>query len=604
MQAVDEARPDTHSVRARKQVDFRLYRLAWLPAVFALIVLMFSLEGAPEAVEPATATATFEGERAVAEARRIAVAAPEREPGGAGDAQVADLVESRFEEVAAGAVSEQTFETAYEGEQVELRNVLLTLPGEAQSSVVVAAARDSARGPGAASSAAATAVLIELANALGVTGHEKTYVLASTSGSAAGAAGARELLANLPERDSVDAVIVISQPGAAQTESPYVVSTATDESSGPAQLERTAELAVETQAELRSGAPSVFIQLARMAFPAGLGDQAPLIADGFDAISISAAGERLVEPSADLADDLSAPTLEAFGRAVQATVAAVDVAAADLDPGAASHLELGDNLLGGWTVALLALALLLPAAVAATDACARAWRSGSAPLAGLAWGAARALPWIGALVALYALAIVGAIPRPPFPFDPALYGFGARAAITLALIVVAGVTSAILLRSRGVSADRAPGAALPAIGAIAVASCLAIWLANPFLALLLVPAAHVWLLGAGGPNPLRAVAVLAASILACVPAVAALATVAAALDLGPAAPWTFALMVADAQIGLAVTVPLCFLGGALLGGSALAARRGWLGQAESPGPGMVGRPHGRVGAATRNSNER
>lgn len=604
MQSVVEPRPEKRIRRKPDGVDFRLYRLAWLPAVLALVVVMFSLEGRPAAVEPATATGIFEGERAVSEARRIAADVPEREPGSAGDAQVADLVESRFGEVAAGAVSEQSFEAEYEGEQVELRNVLLTLPGEAASSVVIAAARDSARGPGVSSSAAATGVLIELASALGVAGHDKTYVLASISGSAAGAAGARELLASLPERDSVDAVIVISQPGASQTQPPYVVSTATDRSSGPAQLERTAELAVETQADLRSEDPTAFSQLARMAFPAGLGDQAPLVADGFAAISISAAGERLVEEAADGPEDLSAETLEAFGRAIQATVAAVDVASTDLDPGPGSHLELGENLLGGWTLALLALALLMPSAVAAADACARASRAGPAPLAALAWAAARALPWIGALAALYALALVGVVPSPPFPFDPALYELGARAAIALAVVVITALASAVLLRSRGVTARRAPAGAGPMAGVIAVASCLAIWLANPFLALLLVPAAHVWLLWAGAPGRLRATVVAAASLLALVPAAVALATVAAALDLGAAAPWTFALMVADAQIGLGVTVPLCFLGGALVAGSGLAVRGAGLGQAGFPGPRPVSRPQGNLGEAAWNSNER
>lgn len=604
MQSVPATSSDPGAARRPDGVDFRLYRLAWLPAVLALVVLMFSLEGAPEAVEPAAATGTFEGDRAVAEARRIAADIPEREPGSTGDDQLADLVESRFDEIAAGAVSEQSFEAEYEGEQVEMRNVLLTLPGEASSSIVVAAARDSAEGPGAATSAAATGVLIELANALGVAGHDKTYILASTSGSAAGAAGARELLAGLPERDSVEAVISISQPGAAETRPPYVVATATDESSGPAQLARTAELAVESQAQLRATRPSALSQLARLAFPSGLGEQAPLVADGFNAISISAAGERQLESSADLPEDLEPATLEAFGRAVQATVAAVDVAGFELEPGPGSHLELGDNLLGGWTLALFALTLLLPAAVAAADACARAARSGAAPLASLVWNAARALPLIGSVLALHGLAIVGAIPRPPFPFDPALYELGARAAITLGVVVVVAVLSAVLLRSRGVTAARAPGAAVPAGGAIAALACLLIWLANPFLALLLVPAAHVWLLGAGRSGPWAAVAMVGATVVACIPAAAALASVAAALDLGGTAPWTFALMVADGQIGLEVIVPLCFLGGALLAGSALALRRTWLAQAGSPGRDLVSAPQGTLRDSAWDSNER
>ena len=69
---------------------------------------MFSLEGAPDALEPVTPPSTFEGDRAAAIARQIATTTPDREPGSEGDAAVADLVANRFGDIPAGAVSEQT----------------------------------------------------------------------------------------------------------------------------------------------------------------------------------------------------------------------------------------------------------------------------------------------------------------------------------------------------------------------------------------------------------------------------------------------------------------------------------------------------------------
>ena len=63
-----------------------------------------------------------------------------------------------------------------------------------------------------------------------------------------------------------------------------------------------------------------------------------------------------------------------------------------------------------------------------------------------------------------------------------------------------------------------------------------------------------------------------ATAIACVPAFAAAAAVADALNLGTGAPWTFAIMVADGQIGLAIVAPLCFLAGALLGAIAVSGR--------------------------------
>ncbi len=90
--------------------------------------------------------------------------------------------------------------TSFEGEDVELRNLILTLPGESARSVVVLAARDSASGPGAASSAAATATLLELVDKLRTSSHTKTLVFVSTDGGSDGAAGAREFAERYPER--------------------------------------------------------------------------------------------------------------------------------------------------------------------------------------------------------------------------------------------------------------------------------------------------------------------------------------------------------------------------------------------------------------------
>jgi hypothetical protein len=239
-------------------IDFRLYRLAFLPALVAVVALMFSLEGAPDPLEPAGPPGTFEASAAAAAARQIATTFPDRSPGSGGDSMTADLVADRFADVPTGAVSEQRLEASYDDEDTELRNVLLTLPGDAQSTIVITAARDTADPPGAASSAAATGVLLELARALGERQHSSTYVLASTSGSEAGAAGTRELLDELPERDTVKAVFVISQPGAASPSAPYVVGSSSGERSASVQLERTGvglHPAGAARAPLRAGRP-------------------------------------------------------------------------------------------------------------------------------------------------------------------------------------------------------------------------------------------------------------------------------------------------------------------------------------------------------------
>ena len=551
-------------------VDLRLYRLAFIPAAIALAITMFSLEGVPDPIEPLTPTGTFDGDAAGGTAREIVRLAPERGPGTTGDAQIADLVAERFSDIPAGAVSEVPVEVDL-GDPVTVRNVLLTLPGNPNRTILIVAGRDAERGSGAASSAAATGVLIELAEALGVAGHDSTYVLASTSG---GEGGARALLDALPGRDSVDEVIVIAQPGAAEPSQPHALITSTSSGSGPIQLRLTAERAIETQTGIEPAGASGFAQLARLAFPSGLGAQAPLIAGGYDAVAVSSAGERPLAEDEDLPESVSRESIDSFGRSVHALAGAVD-SAPPLDRGPSVYIEVSGNLIPGWALSALALALILPGLLAAVDACARAARRGGAVPRSFAWAAARAAPFVGALALLYALALVGLIPRPEFPFDPGGFPSGARAWTAFALITILFGATAFLLRRFGVTGRAAPPGAVPAVGALAVGAAAVLWIANPYCALLAVPAAHVWVLAdGGGAGAVRRAIVIVAALIALIPLLAALLSISGALELGGDAPWILTLMVADGQIGLATMLTGAVLAGALLATVALALSAG------------------------------
>jgi hypothetical protein len=395
--------------------------------------------------------------------------------------------------------------------------------------------------------------------------------LVSVSGSEAGAAGVRELVAHLPDPESVAGIVVISQPGAADPSQPFVVASSTGTTSPSAQLVETATLAVSQQLDRPVGSTSAVTQLARLAVPSGLGDQAPLIAEGFDAVAISSAGERPLDSGDDQLDDLSPDSVDAFGRSVQSAVGALDFATSSPIHGPGTYVRLGSNLVPGWALAALALALILPAALVAIDLCARTLRRGLGFAPGLVWAAACAIPFIGALALLYAMSLVGLVPRPPFPFDPGLYGLGVRGAIAFTLMLVVVVASFWLLRQRNITATAAPEGAFAACGAIAIAAAAVIWLVNPYMALLLAPVAHVWLLAAQ-PGRWARLRTAGGAVLALIPLAAGLAAVAAALDLGPSAPWTFALMVADGQIGLLEMVSGCLLAGAIAGAIVLGAR--------------------------------
>jgi len=550
-------------------VDFRIYRYAFAPALLAFVALMFSLQGVPAAIEPVAPPASFESGPAAATAREIVETAPERQPGSAGDEAIADLVAERFAEIEVGTVSEQTLEASFDGDDVSVRNVILTLPGDSPASIVVLAGRDSADGPGAASSAAATGALVELGGALAVSGHARTYVLASTSATTAGAAGAREAVAAVPDPGAVEAVVVLSQPGSEDPRGPYVIDSSTGTTRTAAQLVSTAELAVAEQAGREAGQPGVVSQLARLAFPSGLGEQAPLIAAGFDAVGISSAGERPLPPGEDEIDDLSRPVLGDLGQATSTIVQALDASEAELVRGPDPYLDTGDNLVPGWAVALLALALLAPALVAAVDASGWALRRSQGLTEALIWAVCAVVPLLAGLIALYALALVGLVDTPDFPFDPGRHGLDAATVASTILIVAAIAGAAVAIRPLRVALDAPRAGLVAAVGITSVAAGLLAWLANPYLGLLAAPAAHAWLLAAAGAGAGGAALGVVAALA---PLVIALGVVASALGLGVTAPWTFAVMVAGGQLPFGVAASICVLVASLVAVVAVARR--------------------------------
>ena len=121
-------------------------------------------------------------------------------------------------------------------------------------------------------------------------------------------------------------------------------------------------------------------------------------------------------------------------------------------------------------------------------------------------------------------------------------------------------------------AELPPELAAAALGLVSAFAVLLIWLANPYLALLLVPVAHVWLLDARRAGALPWPLALGAIALSLLPIAAAVLHVAGRLDLGPGAPWHLLLMVGDGQIGFGEMLALCLLGGSLIGLLALAVR--------------------------------
>jgi hypothetical protein len=528
--------------------DLRLYRLAFIPAVLALVVLAFSLRGVPSPAEPPPGTLEFDSASAAKSTRDVLALGSSREPGSDEDNAVADLVAERFGSVVTGTLAEQTVEATIDGEETELRNVLLTLPGESDHAIVVIAARDSREGEGAPSSAAATGVLLELVNQLSVAGRNRTLILASTSGASAEGQGARELIEGLPDRNTVDAVVVISQPGFDEPFEPHLV-TSGGLNGPPLGLARTAEEILRDRANLSPGKISTPAQIARYAIPAASGEQAGLIEDGLDAVAISSAGELPLPASENGRDRLDTETLASIGPALLVLVSALDAAPSAPVDGPGNFLWTGNNILPGWSVGLVVLALLLPPLAVSASILSRARRDGGGRIGrAFSWALEWWLPGLVICLGVYGLAALDVIPSSGVPYDPARFELGVSDLIGLVLVVALAAWLWWILHLRRIPSPPGPFGVGAAAGLAAVAACVVVWLANPYMALLLVPLVHlVAVLGTQGRRP--AALALPVLVVAALPLVIALVYVASELGWGASTPLQLTALMAGGGIG-------------------------------------------------------
>lgn len=542
-------------------LDPRIYRAAFLPVIAVIAALMFSLEQAPRPLEGPISTPVFKGRESARLARSIATLAPTRTPGSVGDRAIADRVKETFGAVTGGEVSEQTFEA--DGQSAE--NVILTLPGLRPETLLVVAARDSEVGTGATTSAAATATLLTLADVLGSSRHERTIVLASVSATADGGEGIRQLIDQLPVERGIEAAVVIQQPGVADRLAPFTFPGRAGTAMVPSRLIGTAaEIAT-----VQFGEPAYPIDgwqaLSRLALPFGIGASAALADEGVDAISISGSGERPPDLERSLPEDVSSETMFMAGSTALNLLLSLDEAKTGVGGGPAHYIEVGDSLLPGWPLKVLALALILPALVAAGDVWLRdRRRNPRATRRSIPWAIERALLPLAALLVAYLFSLVGLIPRPDFPYDPGRFAAGGDGPVALAAILLAIALAALLIRPLRTPLDAEPQTLAAAAGLTCSVAVLGIWLLNPFMALLLVPAAHVWLLPARAQGPPRSTTIAIFALISLIPIVLAGFEVASSLDLGISAVWQLLLVVAGGQVGILMPLFWCLLIGGLL----------------------------------------
>jgi hypothetical protein len=520
----------------------RIYRAAALPLLAALAVAALSLVDRPAPLSSAPTPELFNGAWAMQELTTLSREFPRRQAGSRADNQLARRVAQQIEGFAGQAgegfrvsVSRAPAQTL--AGKRWLSTVVAARAGTTSRSAIVVLAHRDAAARGSEASLSGTAVLLGLAQALASHESNRTIVLVSTSGGSGGDAGASNFAglvqsAHVPwltgsasppassraETGSetgaegepggagaasgesgagrpVDAALVLGDLASEGAGAPVVLPYSSGIGSAPTQLSETAASALDQQLGIRPGSPGLADQVAHLAVPLTLGEQGPLNAAGIPAVLIQASPERGPAPSAPV----SAGRLEALGSAALGTVDTLD-AAPDISSGPQAELTLSRMVIPGWTIRLVVAALLLPALLVAVDAYARVRRRrervGRWLLLTLAYGA----PFLAAAAivsAMGALGLTGPTPGPmASPSGATPVGVPALATVALGVLVLAvgWLYRSKLMRALGVAKRPYPSAAGVALLLVLDAVAVLTWLVNPFAALLLVPAAHLWML--------------------------------------------------------------------------------------------------------------
>lgn len=571
-------------------LDLRIYRTSLLAVVLAAIVVAFALQGQPKPLGTTLVPDAFNGPSAYSNMIELARRYPHRQAGSPQDKAVAGVIAARFR--ADGfAVTTKPFEAATPAGRKRLENVVAVRQGMSNPAIVVVAHRDALGSPAVAEQSG-TSVLLDLGRLLSGETLNHTTVLASTTGST-GTAGAAKLAATLGR--PVDAVLVLGDMAGTDLTRPLVVPWSDGQQLTPPLLRNTVTAAVRAQAGLTAGNPSFPDELVHLAFPIALTEQGPLNAHGIPAVLLSASGEK--QPPAD--EPVSRRYIERLGRSTLQIIDSLD--SNTRIPAPSAYITLGGKEIPAWAIRLLVLALILPVAATALDGLARARRRGYDIARPLAWVGASAGPFLAvlAIVLVSGAAWLEGV-APPGPVGPGTVPLRTGDAVLLAVLAAVIVAGFALIWSRG--ALRALGSAIkraPAGGngltrgeegrrprrgakgfrqrdeqivgdpgaaaAILISSCvlsLVVWAVDPFAALLLVPALHLWMVALSPKAAIRPVVRIVLLALGFVPPALLIAYYAVTLGFGPIElAWSGVLMVAGGHIGILEAVLLCLLMG-------------------------------------------
>jgi len=486
-----------------RPVSAQLYRGTWLLVGLPLLVLLFSV-GRPAPLPPPALPASFDKALATDLAAQFAGDYPDRSPGSPGAIGAARWVSEQLQPYGL-PTRQEVFRATIPGRgRVRLINLATVVVGKSPQSIVVMAHRDdSGVGPGANDNASGTAALIQLARLYGnpagggsrAVSPAHTLVFLSTDGGAAGGIGAAQFERTWPFRSQVVAVINLDAIGGSGLPRLQI---AGDSARSPAgTLVATAAARIVAEAHVAPARPSLARQLIDLGFPFSLYEQAPFVARGVPAVTLTTAGDRPPSAFTDTPKRLDAARIGEIGRAAQNLLGSLDQGL-ELAQGTTSYVFLGSRIVRGWAIELVLFAMLLPFVAAAVDLFARCRRRRIPIAPALRSYRSRLGFWLWLGLFFGFVVLVGAWPggggRPPAPESQAAGSWNALPLLLLAVAAVAGwfvARDRLLPRRRVTAEEELAGhtAALLALGVIA----LLVVATNPFALVFVLPSLHAWL---------------------------------------------------------------------------------------------------------------
>jgi hypothetical protein len=511
----------------------RIYRAAFVPLLFVLVVVGFSLSGRSAPLSSTLAPDAFDGAHAYAELEYLASHFPNRRPGSSGDDELAVHIAASLRELggtAAGGFQVSTRRVqaqTIDGERT-LTTVIAQRPGSTgESPIVIVAHRDSAAA-GSAAELSGTAALLELARVFSQSETRRTIVLVSTSGGSGGYAGAADFAASATR--PLDAAIVLGDIAGSRARKPFVLPFSSGTGVAPESLQLTLDGSISQNVGTDPENLSVGARLAHLVVPLGTGEEVPLNTAGVPAVLVQVSGER--GPSSR--EPVSRKRLEDFGRAVLSAVYALDEGS-DIAQSFSASVPLGQKQFPQWAIRLLVLALLLPPLLVCVDAFARLRRRREHVLRGLAWAISCALPFLACALVAILLGRGGVVAAPAGQLSAGSLSADGSAAGALAcaalVLVLALLVRPLLMRTLALPARPESDAAALAVMIVLVTLALVVWIFNPFACLLLVPALNLWLL-AVAPSTRRSPLAFVAVALSLLPLLLLLLVYARDLGLG------------------------------------------------------------------------